>query len=121
MVEVEKGENEVSKVIHVHSERELNTRDIITYLSKFGEVAYVFNMKTPNQMLVEMKEEENAQEIVELHSKEPAQMNNTRVYFQFSRSKRISRNTNLDHGYKIFVFFIFFKKKQIRGNLQFYY
>ena len=88
-----------SKVIHVHSERDLKPKDIITCLSRFGEVAYVFNMKASNQMLVEMKDIESAKKVVEHYTKtNPPLMDGARLYFQYSVSKEINRDTSLDEG-----------------------
>ncbi|KAK2949046.1 putative Heterogeneous nuclear ribonucleoprotein L [Blattamonas nauphoetae] len=86
-----------SKVIHVHSERDINPQDIITFLHTFGEIAYVFNMKSPNQMLIEMADKSVAEYIVDHYKQNgPPIMGDTRVYFQYSSSQSINRNTSLD-------------------------
>lgn len=68
-------------------------------MSEVGEVTYVFNMKAPNQMLVELKDIEIAKHIVESYKRTgPPLMNGARVYFQYSKSQEINRDISLTKG-----------------------
>ena len=97
-----------SKVIHVHSESDLQPKDIISFLSHYGTVSYVFNMKASNQMLVEMDSIESAEKIVDYYSTHgPPLMNGARVYFQYSKSQSINRDTTLTGG--LLSFFCFYR------------
>jgi hypothetical protein len=103
------GENVVgvSKVLHIHSNHWLNTYNIINYLKRFGEIAYVFNMKSSFQMLVEMKKQNVAKKIIDTHGRSPIEMDNSLVYFQYSRSREINRSTGRNSG-MFFIVYLFF-------------
>lgn len=83
-----------SKVLHVSNlPSDIQSDDLIQFLQTFGKVEFVCLLNKHAQALIEMDSIDSAMAVLRVAQAKPVFFKNCQLYFNFSRSQQINRNT----------------------------